>query len=178
MNRVVLRRRSWPIFCRIALLGLGVGMFFAVRTGEFRTGWQGIPVYLAIAGILGRIANCKLVLRDDALLVVNPLRTHVVPRAMIHGVSVGDDGTLEVHLDRDRTISVYAFGGSLVDHFKGTSSEAERKIIGWLNSGHAVSDAKGAPQARWTRCAPADLSLILCVAISVAGAIWMKITSS
>ncbi|WP_432058664.1 hypothetical protein [Streptomyces sp. bgisy022] len=144
----------------------------------FRTGWQGIPIYLVLAGVCGRIANCKVVLREDALVVVNPLRTHVVPIVMIRSVSVGDDGTLEVWLDEERAIAVFAFGGSLVDRFKGTSSEAERKISEWLRSAGTASETKGtaAPQVRWTRCRSADTSLVLCAAALGVGAIWMALS--
>ncbi|WP_331762551.1 PH domain-containing protein (plasmid) [Streptomyces sp. NBC_01527] len=143
----------------------------------FRTGWQGIPIYLALVSICGRIANCKVILREDALMVVNPLRSHFLPKNAIRDVSVSDDGTLEVHLEEGRAVSVFAFGGSLADHFRGSSGEAERKISKWLHYARAVSESEAAaPQVRWTRCRSADVSLILGVAISGAGAIWMALS--
>jgi hypothetical protein len=66
-SATVLRRRSWPIFFGIVIAGSGIGMGIAVFAGDFRTGWQGIPIYLAVAGILGRLANCKVVLRHNTL---------------------------------------------------------------------------------------------------------------
>ncbi|WP_149825847.1 hypothetical protein [Streptomyces tailanensis] len=177
-SQAVLRRRSWLIFCGIAIVGLGIGFSVAVFVGDFRTGWQGMPIYLALAIILGRIANCKVILRDDALLVVNPLRTHIVPKALIRGALVGDDGSLEVELGEDRNISVFAFGGSLVDHFKGSSGEAARKISRWLDAPRATGEAQTALQVRWTRCKYADISLVLCAVISGVGAIWMALSGS
>lgn len=104
MRQDVLRRRSWPILCGIVIVGLGVGMLAAVckvtSVNGFRTGWQGMPIYLALAGICGRIANCKVILLEDALVVVNPLRSHILPNVAIRDVSVSDDGTLEVHLKK------------------------------------------------------------------------------
>jgi hypothetical protein len=42
-----------------------------------------------------------------------------------------------------------------------------------------VSEPKpAAPQVRWTRCRSADASLVLCAAISGAGAIWMALSGS
>ncbi|MFJ6566744.1 PH domain-containing protein [Streptomyces sp. NPDC091292] len=180
----VLRRRSWLVFPWIAIVGLGVGMLLAVfkvsSVNGFRTGWQGIPVYLALAGISGRVANCKVDLREDVILVVNLVRTHVLPRTAIRGVSVGDDGTLEVHLDHEREIAVFAFGGSVIDRFRGTSSEAEWKIRTWLNSDVSVRESEdaGGPHVRWTRCTSADLALLLCAVISGMGAIWMALSGS
>ncbi|MFE4329386.1 hypothetical protein ACFRQM_07975 [Streptomyces sp. NPDC056831] len=183
MMQDVLRRRSWIILCGIVIVGLGVGMLAAVckvtAVNGFRTGWQGIPIYLALAGICGRIANCKVILLEDSLVVVNPLRSHILPKIAIRDVSVSDDGTLEVQLKKDRVVSVFVFGGSLMDRFKGSSEEAERKIGTWLHSARAVSEPKAAaPQVRWTRCRSADASLILCAAISGAGAIWMALSGS
>ncbi|MFB7917371.1 PH domain-containing protein [Streptomyces sp. NPDC056061] len=178
----MLRRRSWPVLSGIFVLGLGIVTIAAVykvsSVNGFRTGWQGIPVYLALAGIIGRVVSCKVIVRDEVLLVVNPLRTHIVPRTAIRAVSVTDDGTLEVALDEDRTIPVFAFGGSLVDRFRGTSDRAGRSIDQWLRSGPAASGDEPAPQVRWTRCPSADLSLVLCVVTAGAGAIWMAIGAS
>lgn len=178
MDSIRLRRKSWQMLLWAAILGLGIAMIAAVyqvtATHGFRTGWQGIPVYFALIGIAGQVANCSVILRDDALLVVNPLRTHIVPKSNVNGVSVGDDGTLEVYIDRGQRISVFAFGGSLIDRFKDTSSKAERAIDSWLRSDRAVSETKVIAQARWTRSAIADWSFILCVVISVAGVIWMN----
>lgn len=174
---VVLRRTSWPVFFGVAILGIGIGMLAAVckvtSVQGFRTGWQGIPVYLGLVGFIGRIANCKVVLRADVLLVINPLRTHLLPKRAIHGVSTADDGTLTVYLGGDRNVSVYAFGGSLIDHFRKTSGKAEHRISVWLHAESANCSAKMAPQIRWTRCTFADVSLVLCAVISGVGASWM-----
>ncbi|MFE7333142.1 hypothetical protein ACFU8W_51935 [Streptomyces sp. NPDC057565] len=183
MNAIVLRRVSWMVICWVTVLAMGIGMLAAVykvtSVNGFRVGWQGIPVYLALAGIIGRIVNCKVILRDGVLTVVNPLRTHTLPAVAIRDVLVGDDGTLEVHLDKDRVVSVFAFGGSLVDHFKGSSKKTERKISRWLDSARLESESRaGTPQIRWTRCLSADASLILCVALSASGAIWMAFTGN
>ncbi|WP_405526883.1 hypothetical protein OG426_30770 [Streptomyces canus] len=175
---VVVRRRSWPIFFGIVIVGMGIGMSVAVLTGDFRTGWQGIPIFLALAGVAGRVANCKVSLRDDMLIVVNPLRSHILPATMIRGVSVSDDETLEVHLDKEQSVSVFAFGGSFIDHFIESSREAERKINGWLDAPHTTDEAQTTPQVRWTRCTYCDISLVLCAVISGAGAIWMALSGS
>lgn len=161
--------------------GLGIGMLAAVckvtSVSGFRVGWQGVPVYLALAGIIGRVANCKVILSGNVLTVVNPLRSHILPKEVISGASVGDDGTLEVQLHGGGTVSVFAYGGSLIDHYRGSSGQAERKISAWLSSAGTVAASKAVtPQARWTRCIGADASLALCVALAVAGAIWMAFT--
>ena len=182
MIQVVLRRRSWPILGGIVILGLGIGMVSAVckvsAVSGFRAGWQGIPIYLALAGVCGRIANCKVILREEGLIVVNPLRSHFLPAWAIHDAVVADGGTLEVRLSEGRAVSVFAFGGSLIDRFRGSSRRAELEIRAWLSSVRAVSDVKSrtAPQAYWTRCLSADVSIALSAAVSGAGVIWMAVT--
>ncbi|MFJ6086863.1 hypothetical protein ACIQI8_36300 [Streptomyces sp. NPDC092369] len=182
MNAVVLRRSSWLAFSGVAVVGLGIGMVAAVyhvtSVHGFRDGWQGIPVYLAIAAILGRIANCKVVLRETELLVVNPLRTHAVPVSRIRAGAVGDDGTLVVRLDGGQDIRVFAFGGSVVDRLRGTSGEAARKINDWLRTEHTVRRAEadaGDVAVRWTLMPVADAALVLCVAVAAGGAVWMVV---
>lgn len=181
MSSTVLRRRSWLIIPWIFVPGLAIGMAAAVYKVSsmhgFQTGWQGIPVYLALVGVVGRVANCKAVLREEELLVINPLRTYIVPKAEIRDASVGDDGTLELRLDEGAKVSVFAFGGSLVDRLKGTSGEAARRIRGWLLSDHATDSAKATLQTQWTRCAPADFSILLCAVIAGIGAIWQALSS-
>ncbi|MDT0489931.1 PH domain-containing protein [Streptomyces griseus] len=185
MSHVVLRRVSWMVFFGVALVGLGIGAVVAVlavsAANGFREGWQAIPVFLAIAGFIGRIGNCKVIIRDEVLTVVNPLRTHILPKSAIRGVSVDGGGTLRFHLDQDREISSFAFGGSLIDHFVGSSGKAERKVEMWLRADRAESAAAAeavAPQARWTRCTSADAAIVLGVVVAAVGGIWMAFTSS
>ncbi|MFE7480569.1 PH domain-containing protein [Streptomyces sp. NPDC057552] len=185
MSHVVLRRVSWMVFCWVAIVGMGIGGIIAVfavsSANGFREGWQGIPAFLAIMGFIGRIGNCKVILRDDELAVVNPLRTYILPKSAVRGVSVNDGGTLRFHLDDDRKIYSFAFGGSLIDRFVGSSGKAERKAETWLRSDRAESAAGAeavAPQARWTRCASADAAIVLGVVVAAVGGIWMAFTSS
>ncbi|MEU9169150.1 hypothetical protein AB0D34_15320 [Streptomyces sp. NPDC048420] len=167
----------------MVIVGLGIGLVAAVyrvtSAHGFREGWQGIPVYLAVVGILGRIANCKVVLRETELLVVNPLRTHVVPASRIRTGAVGDDGTLVVRLAGGRGIRVFGFGGSVVDRFRGTSGEAARKINDWLRTAraanHADTDAEAVRAVRWTWIPLADGALLLCAVVAAAGAVWMAV---
>ncbi|WP_146252262.1 hypothetical protein [Streptomyces carminius] len=182
MDPIVLRRKSWLIFSGLVILGSGVGMLAAVvnvtSVNGFQTGWQGVPVFFAFVGVVSRVANCKVILLGSKLIVVNPLRTTIVPMTIIRGASVSDDGTLQVQIGDDQNIPVFAFGGSLVDRFKDTSSEAAQRIDSWLRSDNPVSDGRAALQVRWTRCTSADLCLILCAVISGAGALWMALGSN
>lgn len=181
MNSITLRRRSWMITSWIVVLGLGAGMLAAVykvsSINGFRVGWQGIPVYLALAGIAIRVANCKVLLGDDYLTVVNPLRTHRLPKSAIREVSVGEDGNLKVLVGTGRTILPFAFGGSLVDRIKGSSEKARQNIHAWLVEDRLTSTAPTAnTETRWTCCPSADACLALCLTLSAVGAIWMAFT--
>ncbi|MBP0460475.1 hypothetical protein [Streptomyces montanisoli] len=174
-----LRRRSWLIFFGCAIVGLGIGMFFAVRVGDFRTGWQGIPIYLLLAGILGRIASSKVELRANVIVVINPLRTHSIPVAAVHDAIVGDDGTLEVQFGDEEKVAVFAFGGSLIDRLRKTSDKAAREIRAWLRANQESCDERPVtPHVHWTRCRFPDMSLIFCVVTAGVGAIAMALTSS
>ncbi|MEV7797259.1 hypothetical protein AB0O68_35795 [Streptomyces sp. NPDC087512] len=177
---VVLRRRSWLIFCGMTIIGLGVGMSAAVlkvtSLQGFRAGWQGIPVYLGIVAALGWIANCKVILRDEALVVINPLRTIIIPKGGIDDVALGDDGALEFHVDGARKVTAFAFGGSLVGHIAGTNSKAREDIRSWLNSSQTIKDVSGDVQVLWTRCAWAEVSLLLCIVTTGVGGISMTLS--
>ncbi|NJQ01558.1 hypothetical protein HCK00_13745 [Streptomyces sp. PLAI1-29] len=177
---VVLRRRSWSIIFGTAAVGLGTGMFAAVlkvsSMSGFRTGWQGIPAYLLIAGLIGRIVNCKVVMRDGVLTVVNPLRTHTVAKAVIESAAAGDDGGLEVALSGGRSVAVFAYGGSFIDHFRGTSGAAAATINRWLRTGPEPDGASVDVAVSWTRCRPADLSVLGGVLTAGGGALWMALT--
>lgn len=176
---IVLRRRSLLAFSWVAIIGLGVGMLAAVchvtSLHGFRVGWQGIPVYFALAGILGRIANPKIILRQCELLVVNPLQTYVVPKSDIRRVAPDDNGNLEIETNAECKISAFAFSGSVIDHFIGTADEASRKIARW-SVDSAVGMSHSAIQKRWTRCPLADLALLMCAATFGSGAIWMAVS--
>ncbi|MFD0317082.1 hypothetical protein [Streptomyces flavalbus] len=178
-GHTVLRRRSWPVLCGIALVALGIGMAAAVlkvtSVNGFRGGWQGIPVYLALAGVLGRIANCKVVLREDDVLVVNPLRSHTLPRSAITAAEVDDHGTLELRLDEDHTVGAFAFGGSLVDRVRGTSEQAARTVTAWLDAPHSPPPT-ATPRAHWTRAPYADAALTACAVTAAVGAVWMGLS--
>lgn len=176
----VLRRRSWRVLCATASTALGIGMLAAVwkvtSVNGFRMGWQGIPVYLALAALLGRIATCKVVLYEATLVLINPLRTHTIPRSALNRADVDDHGTLHLHLHRDdKPLPAFAFGGSLVDRFKGTSEEAAHAITAWLNAPHS-STADLHTRTNWTRSPYADAALALCAVTSTAGLLWMALS--
>lgn len=179
MGSTVMRRRTIFAFCWIAIFGLGAGVVVAVgRVSSmhgFRAGWQGIPVYMALVAILARIANPKIVLGSHALWVVNPLRTYFIPREAIEDVSVDEGGTLEIHLAKGENVSVFAYSGSLVDHFFGTSDEASRRVKCWMDSKHRSGCDAISVRRCWTRCNPADIAAVLCIAISAIGGAWMVI---
>ncbi|MFE4593514.1 hypothetical protein [Streptomyces laurentii] len=183
MKSVVLRRVSWLVIAWVAILGLGVLGVAAVlnvtSVHGFRRGWQGIPVFLLIAGIIGRVANCKVILDEGLLTVVGPLRTHHIPKAAIRDVPVNSQGHLDIDFGEEPTVRVFAFGGSLVDHFVGSTRKAQWKIKAWLRSSPAegASQATAEPQVQWTRCRSADASLALCLGTTTVGLIWMAFTS-
>ncbi|WP_329050970.1 hypothetical protein OG873_16255 [Streptomyces violaceus] len=137
-TNVVLRRPGMLILAWVLLVGLGIVLPFAgfsvTMTHEFRQGWQGVPVYLGLAGALGRGANIKVILREETLTVVNYLRTYNIPANAIRDVEVDNNGNLRIYLNKElrlrilgRISNVYvtAFAGPLMDHFRGTSGKSK-----------------------------------------------------
>ncbi|MEU7022940.1 hypothetical protein ABZ990_20095 [Streptomyces sp. NPDC046203] len=175
VKRVVLRRVSWMVISWVTVVGLGIGMIAAVynvtSVHGFRTGWQGIPVFFLLAGITGRVANCKVILEEDVLTVVGPLRTHRIPATAIRDVVHETGGSLEIDLGQEETLPVFAFGGSLVDYYVGSSRDAHYTVKAWWRSARAKSEspAEGV-RAGWTWCRPADLSLAVAVIGGLIGA--------
>ncbi|MEU8540781.1 hypothetical protein AB0C52_12490 [Streptomyces sp. NPDC048717] len=182
VKKVVLRRVSWLVIAWVIILGLGALAIAAVlnvtSVHGFRRGWQGIPVFLLLAGIAGRVANCKVMLGKDLLTVVGPLRTHRIPKAAIRGVPVDSQGSLDIDLGKESKVWVFAFGGSLVDHYVGSTRKAQQEIKAWLRSSPAggAPQATAEPQTQWTRCWSADSSLALGLGTVMIGVIWMALT--
>jgi hypothetical protein len=107
------------------IVGLGIVLPFAVSSVTmahgFRQGWQGIPVYLGLAGALGRGASIKVILREETLTVVNHFRTYNIPANAIRDVEVDNNGNLRIYLHKElrlrilgkiSNVYVTAFAGS------------------------------------------------------------------
>jgi hypothetical protein len=141
----------------------------------FRQGWQGIPVYLAVCALLGRIASSKVCLFEDHLVITNPLRTYTVPRELVHLAVANAGGTLVVSTTEHQAIAVFGFGGSIVDHFIGTTHEAETRIGQWIQATNRRTRKRGSGSSQikksWTRCPWPDAAACLALACLAAGAI-------
>lgn len=178
------------ILAWVLLVGLGIVLPFAVSSVTmahgFRQGWQGIPVYLGLAGALGRGASIKVILHEETLTVVNYFRTYNIPANAIRDVEVDNNGNLRIYLHKElrlrtlgRMSNVYvtAFAGSLMDHFRGTSDKTKQTIREWLSFARTPGGEHAAVQVSWTWCRYADAALILCAITIGAGALWMALTA-
>lgn len=132
-------------------------------------------MYLALCAVLGRITSSKVCLFADRLVIVNPLRTYTVPRELVGSVLANDGGTLIVRTTESREIAVFGFGGSVVDHFIGTTREAEKRMNDWIQKTDHPDRAQGpkSPQFReaWTRCPWPDTAAYLALACVAAGTV-------
>ncbi|WP_410537920.1 hypothetical protein [Streptomyces sp. KL2] len=75
-----------------------------------------------------RIAESRIVLGRETLTVVNPLRTYEVSYTAVSRVGSDGGGTLTVETVDGEVVQSTGFGGSLVDHFVGTTGRAVERI--------------------------------------------------
>ncbi|WP_137994241.1 hypothetical protein [Streptomyces vilmorinianum] len=75
-----------------------------------------------------RVSGSRITLRDDSLVVVNPLMTYTVPYTDIARIGGGGGGTLNIVTRAGHEIHATSFGGSLIDNFVGSADRAVERI--------------------------------------------------
>ncbi|MDH2409693.1 hypothetical protein ACG5V6_24700 [Streptomyces chitinivorans] len=118
-----------------------------------------------------RIAESRIVLGRETLTMVEPLMTYEVHYAAVSRVG-SDGGTLMVETTDGEVLHSMGFGGSLVDHFVGTTDKAVERIrlrLPGRPQGHRKTEAPPAPpvRRRVTRSWPTDIFLaatVICAA--------------
>ncbi|MGW8489958.1 hypothetical protein [Streptomyces sp. NPDC055886] len=99
-----------------------------ITPGAPRGPLSGVAACLGTITLTRRIGTSRIVLGKSALKVVNPVFTYRVPYRLVTNVDTSRDGTLTVHTIEGEEIHSTAFGGSLLDHFIGTSDRAVARI--------------------------------------------------
>ncbi|MFJ9182285.1 hypothetical protein ACIRQO_04310 [Streptomyces anulatus] len=128
---IVMRRKS---FSALSWAILAAMAFFAtlaaedVSSGAARGPLTGIAACLGTIVLVRRIAASRIELGESELKVVNPVFTYRIPYRMVTEVDTSQDGTLTIHTSEGGEIYSVAFGGSLLDHFIGTSDRAVARI--------------------------------------------------
>ncbi|MGY1452400.1 hypothetical protein [Streptomyces sp. SS8] len=124
-----------------------------------------------------RIAESRIVLGREALAVVNPLMTYEVPYTAVSRVGSDGGGTLTVETVDGEVVQSTGFGGSLVDHFVGTTDKAVERVrlrLPGRPPGHRKTKELPAPpvRRRMTRSWPTDIFLAAAVVCAAcAGAV-------
>ncbi|MFJ6612693.1 hypothetical protein ACIQPT_20730 [Streptomyces sp. NPDC091289] len=130
-DTVVLRRKSFVMLSWTILAAMG---FFAalaasdVSSGAARGPLIGVAACLGTTVLARRIGTARVVLGESELKVVNPVFTYRIPYRLVMEVDTSKHGTLTVHTTEGEEIYSTAFGGSLLDHFVGTSDRAVVRI--------------------------------------------------
>ncbi|MBM7056029.1 hypothetical protein [Streptomyces durocortorensis] len=104
------------IFCAAAAIGL------------IKDPLIGVAACLGTIVLTRRIGTARIILGKSELKVVNPVFTYRVPYRLVMDVDTSTGGTLTVHTTEGEEIHSTAFGGSLLDHFFGTSDRAVARI--------------------------------------------------
>ncbi|MFE7566777.1 hypothetical protein ACFU76_07395 [Streptomyces sp. NPDC057539] len=127
----VLRRRSFRIISWIFTLFFGtaaVGLTISLAYDLSSETLTGAAVSLGILTVVHHICGSRILLNQSSLTIVNPFFTHIVPYKLIADVTPGGDGTLTIVTRQGDEIRCTAFGGSIIDHFVGSTERAAERI--------------------------------------------------
>lgn len=130
-NAIVLRRSSfvvlsWTLSAAMAFLAALAAE--DVASGAARGPLTGIAACLGTIVLVRRIGTSRIVLGESEPKVVNPVSTYRIPYRLVTEVDTSQDGTLTIHTSEGGEIYSVAFGGSLLDHFVGSSDRAVARI--------------------------------------------------
>ncbi|WP_156722276.1 hypothetical protein [Streptomyces apocyni] len=126
-ERKVIRRRSFPILSWIIVIILGILAVAAagkISPHASRGPLIGVAACLATIALVRRILCSRIVLETHKVKVVNPVFTYSLPCSHIARVGTAASGTLTLRTKDGDEVHATAFGGSLLDHFVGTSDRA------------------------------------------------------
>ncbi|WP_162600166.1 hypothetical protein [Streptomyces sp. CS131] len=151
---------SWTImavmiFCAAAAIGL------------IKDPLIGVAACLGTIVLTRRIGTARIILGKSELKVVNPVFTYWVPYRLVMDVDTSTDGTLTVHTTEGEEIHSTAFGGSLLDHFIGSSDRAVARIketVRQRRSPRTEAQARRTLTVSWI----ADFCLLATIGVAVA----------
>ncbi|MFE3389655.1 hypothetical protein [Streptomyces anulatus] len=130
-KKIVLRRisfvaLSWTIMTVMAFIAAAAASsaFPDLSPGPL----AGVAAALGTIVLTRRIGASRIMLGKSELIVVNPVFTYRIPYRLITEVDTSQDGTLTIHTAEGGEIYSIAFGGSLLDHFIGSSDRAAARI--------------------------------------------------
>ncbi|MEU2432915.1 hypothetical protein ABZ611_26080 [Streptomyces sp. NPDC007861] len=131
VERVVLRRKSFPVLSWTIMIVLGafaVAAAGSIESGAARGPLIGVAACLGTIALVRRILCSRIVLGKISLKVVNPVFTYELPYRLVAQVKTATNGTLTVDMVDGHEVYATAFGGSLLDHFVGSSEKAATRL--------------------------------------------------
>ncbi|MCX4674041.1 hypothetical protein OG413_01680 [Streptomyces sp. NBC_01433] len=169
-----LRRLSFRILSVVVtaiFLAVSAGAAISLQTGINYDAFGVMALCLGVVGMSRRILGSRVVLDRSTLTVINPVFTYIIPRSLVGGVNVASNGTLSIITRSGREIEATGFGGSLVDHFVGSTEKAVSEINVHLNSRpRAGSDSSAGESRHLSRAWVADactVSALACGLVAV-----------
>ncbi|MFE6699883.1 hypothetical protein [Streptomyces sp. NPDC057718] len=167
---VVLRRTSFVVlsWSAMALMSfIAAAAASMVSADDARGPLSGVAACLGTMVLVRRILASRIVLGDSELKVVNPVFTYQIPYRLVVEVDTSKDGTLTVHTSEGEEIYSTAFGGSLLDHFVGSSDRAVARIketVRQRRSPRTEAQARRTLTVSWV----ADFCLLGTIGVAVA----------
>ncbi|MGW1298159.1 hypothetical protein [Streptomyces sp. NPDC002533] len=126
LRRVSFVALSWTIVAVMAFIAAAAANL--AISGDAPGPLSGVAAALGTIVLTRRIMASRIVLEKSELKVVNPLITYRIPYHLVMEVDTSQGGTLTVHTFEGEEIYATAFGGSLLDHFIGSSDRAAARI--------------------------------------------------
>lgn len=126
-----LRRTSFKILSGLFTFGFGVvatGLVISLSNGLEGGPLIGVAACLGTIALARRVMGSRIVLENSSIIIINPLVTYTVPYREIARVGGGGSGGLTIITRQGDEIYSTGFGGSLIDHFVGSTERAVERI--------------------------------------------------
>lgn len=174
-NTIVLRRISFVVLCWTMMAAMAFTAAAAasvVTSGNASGPLSGVVAALGTIALIRRIGASRVILGKSELKMVNPLFTYRIPYHHVMEADTSGGGTLTVRTFDNEEFYSAGFGGSLLDHFIGSSGRAAERINETVRK-RRVPRTEEQPRRTLTISWIADLCLF--GAICVAG--WVLLAS-
>lgn len=164
MRRWTFRILSWSF---TLIFGLGAAGFLISVAYRVQSGALAVAAAcLGTVALTRRVCGSRIILSQSALIVVNPIVTYRVPYSSLIEAPKSRNGTLVVTAREIGEINSRGFGGSLVDHFVGTTDRAVEQIKDRLKVRPKPDGT--VTEKRFTRSWVADMCIIGAVVCAIA----------
>lgn len=168
---ITLRRPSVNILGWVALVlvlfiwFLMVSAFMAEQ--NYVSVADGTAAMFICVAVIRRFSSCRIVVWQDGLSIVNPIRTHDVLYESVSSVRGNGSSGMTIRLAGGIEIHPVAFSGSFIDHFV-RSVEKNAKQVNSLMPYKEKAKPVGFG-LRWTWCTSADVATAIAASSLLVG---------